>query len=289
MIGLISLPSLSVKKTLAATVLVTVSCFAYASTTVITFDESSVDGNLVSLQHGTVINNQYAAVGVQVTVDNQSTGPDLGVLYNTSPGTSAADKNNDRDSDLTGPNWGNSNFDASNYSAGNALIIQENNYGCDDGVCNQPDDQVGGSNGGLTGYITFDLDFNIDALGFDLIDFQSDLRTPEVANSEVMLYDNAIKTQSFRFSDFLSAPNGALYGESSINRIFIDSFASNNVSTVKFKIYGTGAIDNLTLTTTSSSTTSISEPPIFAFFGLTLLGMLRFNRRTYDKRCANGQ
>lgn len=267
---------ISFKKFVAAALLASGASVAYAGTTVITFDEDTIDGDIVALQHGTVINNQYQDVGVTISVNNKGGGPNKGVLYNTTPGTSSSDKNNDRDADLTGPTWGNSNFDASSYNAGNTLIIQENSTGCGDGVCNDPDDQAGRNSDGLAGYVTFNLDFEIEALGFDLIDFQSDLTAPEVTKSEVMLFDDTMKVQTFKFSDFISDANSAMYGENSINRIFIDSFTSTTIDKVKFKIFGTGAIDNLRLTTTS---TQVPEPGTLALFGLTLLGLTRLTRK----------
>ncbi len=266
----------SFKKIISAAVITTASSVAFAGTTVITFDEDTIAGNIVTLQHGTVIQNQYQDVGVTVNVNNKGGGPNKGVLYNTAPGTDSADKNNDRDSDLTGPAWGNSNFDASSYSAGNSLVIQENNNGCGDNVCNKPDDQVGRSSDGLAGYITFNLDFDIAALGFDLIDFQADLRAPEVASSEVRLFEDAMQVQTFTFSDFINDANSALYGENSINRIFIDSFSNTNINKVEFKIFGTGAIDNLRLTNTS---TQVPEPGTLALFGLALFGLTRLTRK----------
>ncbi len=263
--------TLSLKKIISAAVLVTASAVVHAGTTVITFDEDTIAGNLVTLQHGTVISNQYAALGVNISVDNNQSGPDLGVLYNTDPGTGAPDKFNDADSDLTGPNWGNSNFAAGTYEAGNSLIIQENNTGCGDLVCNSPDDQAGE----LAGYITFDLDFEIDALGFELIDFQDNRRgVKEVQNSLVTVYNAAMQQQVFNFSDFTSAQYGAAnFGENSINRIMIDSFNIAGVNKVKFEVHGTGALDSLRLTT------KVSEPATLALFGLMLAGMARVSRR----------
>lgn len=252
------------------------SSIALAGTTVITFDEETIAGSLVSFKHGTVVKDQYAAVGVRVSVDNLSSGPDLGVLYDTSPGT-GGNKNNDRDSDLTGPNWGNSNIaGANNYSAGNALIIQENGNGCSDGVCNRPDDQVGRRGDGLSGIITFDLDFEISSLGFDLIDFQSDLSTPEVSGSQVIL-SNAMDSVAYNFSDFLSAPNNSLFGENSINRVVLNSLGLSGINQVKFKIFGTGAIDTLRLGETPL--TQVSEPVSLALFGLALFGLFRVTRK----------
>lgn len=261
------------KSIFSAAVLVTASAGVHAATTVITFDEDTIAGNVVTLQHGTVIDNQYAALGVNVSVDNQQSGPDLGVLYNTAPGTSAPDKNNDSDADLTGPNWGNSNFSSGSYSAGNTLIIQENDSGCGDNVCNDPDDQAGE----LAGYITFDLDFEITELGFELIDFQdNNSGVQEVQNSLVTVYNAAMEQQVFNFSDFTSAQYGAAsFGENSINRVMIDSFNIAGVNKVLFEVHGTGALDTLRLT----SSTEIPEPATLALVGLMLAGMGRASRR----------
>ena len=239
---------------------------SFGGTTTITFDD-------LGITHGTVINTQFS--GVTISAENFSRGPDLAVAYSTMPNNpaNAGLRRHRYDPDLEGPDWGNNNLaqfglDASSYHTGNALIIQENNIGCGDGICDYPDDE--GSR--PAGIVTFDFDFNITSLAFDLIDFQD----VETTNSNVTFYNDALESITYRFSSFIGGVHNAVYGDNSLNRIILSSIGISNANRAVFDFGGSGAVDTIKYTT---STTAVPEPTtlaliVFAVFGLT------YQRRT---------
>lgn len=256
------------KRNLSKLVAISTLCFSGMSlggTTTITFDE-------LGITHGTVINSQFS--GVSISAENFSHGPDLAVAYSTMPNNPANDglHRSQYDRDLEGPDWGNSNLaqfglDASSYHTGNALIIQENNIGCGDGICDYPDDE--GSR--PAGIVTFDFDFNITSLAFDLIDFQD----VETTNSNVTFYNDALESITYTFSSFIGGVHNAVYGDNSLNRIILSSIGINNANRAVFDFGGSGAVDTIKYTTS----TDVPEPStlallVFAAFGLT------YKRRT---------
>jgi len=103
---------------------------SFASAMTLTFDETSIE-------HGTIIDDEYGAYGVSIRALNNSTGPDLAVAYDTS--SRAAHNTSNRDPDLTS-SWSGGNIIDPSYNAGNALIVQENNW-CFSNICAAPDDE----------------------------------------------------------------------------------------------------------------------------------------------------
>ena len=236
------------------------SYLAQAVTSTITFDEPNI-------AHGTVVNTQFS--GVAISADNLANGPDLAVAYSTVPNnpSNVGLASGQYDADLEGPDWGNNNFaqfgiDASSYNTGNALIIQENNIGCDDGVCDFPDDE--GSR--PAGTVTFDFDFNITSLSFDLIDFED----VEKTNSNVTFFNEVMESITYTFSSFIGGVHNAVYGDNSINRIILDTIGITDANRVVFDFGGSGAIDTVKYTTS----TDIPEPSTLALMILAVLGFV---------------
>lgn len=245
---------------LALTLCVTAG-YAQAGTSTITFDE-------VGIAHGTVLNTQFS--GVTISAENFSDGPDLAVAYDTS------DTTNGRDEDLEGPTWGNNNLaqfgiDASSYSSGNAVIIQENNRGCGDGVCNHPDDE--GSR--PSGTVTFDFDMTITSLAFDLIDFED----VESRNSNVTFYNDAMQSITYTFASFMGGVHNAVYGDNSINRILLGSIGISNANRAVFDFGGSGAVDTIKYTTS----TDVPEPSTLALLAFAVFGLTRARRRQTNR------
>lgn len=239
---------------------------AMANVTTITFDEVTQ-----GLVHGSVLNSQYS--GISISAENLSSGPDLAVIYNTSGGNSTQ-----YDTDLEGPAWGNNNLaqhslDASTYQAGNAVIIQENNYqnSCDTGICARPDDE--GSR--PSGTVTFEFDFNITSMGFDLIDFED----VERRNSSVTFFNDAMESVTHTFSSFTGGIHNAVFGDNSINRIYLASIGLTNVNKAVFSFGGSGAVDTIKYVREPGTSTQVSEPSVLALMALALIALVRRKAR----------
>lgn len=269
---------LKIRHLCSLTAVLTMTAVSFASNAAIktiTFEEFGIG-------HGTVVNSQYQSLyGIDISADNARRSFDLAVAYDTQPNNPAnhGKSSGQYDRDLEGPNWGNNNLsqfgiDASQYHTGNALIIQENNRGCHDGVCDYPDDE-----GSLSaGTITFDFnDFTFASFGFDLIDFQD----VEVRNSRVT-FSNAMESVTHTFASFASSSvHNAVFGDNSLNRIMLSSLGIQHANKAVFDFGGSGAIDNIRF---SGPVTSVPEPATLLLFGAA--GVMLFFRKRKYARCA---
>ncbi len=203
-----------------------------------------------SYVHGQVIDTEYQPI-VTISAQNRSSGPDLAVVFDsTLTGT--------RDPDLEGTfNSNNPNL-ADDFDPGNILIVQENDSGCGDGICNYPDDE--GSR--PAGIITFDF---AQAITLESIDF-FDVEGAETANNAIRLFDSA--------GDELLA--GAFFTPNTGGDNLWDQVVFNvaGISKIEVNFGGSGALDNLVY--------SVSEVPVPAavfLFAPALLGFVSLRRR----------
>ncbi len=208
--------------------------------------------------HGTVI-DQITADGLvlDIAVENFR-GPDIGVVF---------------DSDLRGTTEPDLEFD----DQGNILIIQKNDVGCDDGICDLPDDQGAKPAG------SFQLDFSIAILSFglDLLD---------VEPNEAMGSFHFFVEQGGSFMQVgptvtfeeLTDPNSPFYdpdiefGDNTANTVSPFSASDFGVSAfdrVVLAMGGSGGLDNLELE-------PVPEPGTVALVSAGLILLAAAGRRT---------
>lgn len=246
---------------------VSASQFALSQTITLDFD---VDGFGEEIVHGQVVDNEYANLGVEIYGVNQGGGPDRSVAY-SSTGMG-------RDSDLEANFSGGNAANTTGAEAGNLLIIQENNTGCGDGICDQPDDEGSRPAGELY------IDFNraIESTSFDLIDVEQ----VETTGASLSLLDEdrmVIEGSELTFES-LGQQNGATFGDNfynTISTIFFDALnLTKEVFGLKFDLGGSGAINNVSATYTAVPEFDASTAPI----SLALLGGILALRREKNRR-----
>jgi len=244
--------------------LITLASLAFASggsAATITFE---------GLEHGRIVTDQFSGPGVNVSImaTNAGTngGPGLAVAFNTDLGAG-----NSRDDDLQfGTGWAGGNIQ--DLALGNILIIQENNIGCGDGVCNEPDDE--GSR--PAGTLIFEFDVPVLDFGFDLVDVED-----TVAEGGSITFYDGFETVNIQMMDamFLLAP-GIELGDRTANRITPFTLAAlqqlnpdlGQITRVDINMGGSGGVDNVNFT-------PVPEPGTAAMMGLGLAGLAAAGRR----------
>ena len=215
---------------------------ATAAPITLTFDD-------VGMVHGTVVNTQYS--GVTISAINTGGGPNLAVAFDSNlTGT--------RDDDLQfNSGWSTGNL-APDTRLGNLLIIQENPNGCQDGICDAPDDE--GSR--PAGSLIFEFDVPVTSFGLDLVDVESLAEE----DGSITFFDGA-SSVTVDMTTFLS---GLILGNNSANRV--DPFdlgdlpGLSQITKVELTLHGSGGVDNVTFT-------PVPEPASAALLALGVLGL----------------
>ena len=179
--------------------------------------------------HGQVIDDQYlASDGLTISADNHSKSFDLAVVFDSSLTSTA-------DDDLEGPGgraWAAGNV-AADTVFGNLLIVQENQTGCSDGVCNSPDDQAPPG-----GDLIFAFDAEIQSFGFDVVDIESS----QAIGARVLFFSGAgpaIATVSF--ADFECTVG--LFCDASVD--FAGNNSANHVANITAAALGVAGFDRV--------------------------------------------
>lgn len=199
-----------------------------ASASIITFS---------GLEHGRIVNNQFAGLGLTVAADNFNRSFDLAVAFNTQlSGTP--------DPDIQGPPWSAGNLSPDTV-LGNVLIIQENNTGIGDGIANNPDDE--GSRPAGEFLLTFANAVSV--FGLDIVDIEN-----EVAETGgIRLFSNNVMVVDITWA-MLRNPASPFYdpsivfGDRSANRVVplvASSFGVSGFDRAVVRMGGSGAIDNI--------------------------------------------
>ncbi|MCH2170466.1 PEP-CTERM sorting domain-containing protein [Myxococcota bacterium] len=227
---------------------------------------SLIDFN--AFEHGRVVDLNIP--GLSITAENVGGGPDLAVVFDSNlSGT--------RDPDLEAASGGATLWSAGNLvgvDLGGILILQENGFGCWDGVCNRPDDE--GSR--PAGSLTLDFEAPIESFGLDLIDI--DGLTLELG---ALVFVGSLGTDTVPFTDLL---NPGDVGNNSANRVdplALTDMGIGNIQRIRVEWGGSGALDNLQYTLTPEPSTGS-----LIALGLVTLGVATGRRRPesrYWNRC----
>jgi hypothetical protein len=248
---------------LCLTTLLSFSFTAHAAINVLDFD---------SFQNGQIVDNQYlASHGVSIDSVNYKGNEDdvlgLQVAFNTL-------NNNSRDNDLEFNNNNNDYNDidsAYSYTAlnmpgysgasdpGNVLILQENNEGCSDGICDTPDDEASRA----AGYFEFSFTSLVSILNIDFFDVE----------------DKAGQDQKFYAIQFFDGDNKEIHKNNYVPTMGDGQFVRqaftgiDNVKRLVLNMPGSGAIDNLAF-----RTAEVPEPGTLAILFVALGFSLRYKR-----------
>ncbi len=182
------------------------------------------------LEHGLIVDTQFADRGILVEAVNPNRSFDLAAVFNTN-------LMDTRDPDLQSP-WSVGNLPEST-DIGSILIIQENNKGVGDGIADRPDDEGRRA----AGQLIFGFDRVVRSIGFDLVDLES--ATSESSLLELFRGDTLML--SIGFAEFEAGgayDNGAIYGDNSLNRIGPIDVAGGFDRAV-FSLGGSGGLDNI--------------------------------------------
>ena len=199
--------------------------------------------------HGEIVT---AAGGVTIEADNVNRSFDLAVAFDSDfVGVTA-----DPDLQAGDAIWSGGNLQGENL--GRMLILQENDAGCDTGVCSNPDDEGRRP----AGTLSFLFEVPVLSFGFDLIDIDS----LTLENGAITFYDVAGGSASIDFATLLA---GYEIGNNTANRIKTMDFAElqiGAISKVEFSMGGSGAIDNVNFQV-------VPEPTTALLMGLGLAGL----------------
>lgn len=198
---------------------------------------------------GTIVDNEYADLGITISALNFDNNLDLAVVFDTNNPTGG-------DSDLGGPFTAGPDNNLGSIAPGNVLIIQENDN-CNALTCTTPDDE--GSRPG--GQFTFEFD---QAVTLNSIDF-FDVELPEAGPGE----DNRISL--FDINGGLIALNFFTPDTGGDNQWARTFFGVEGVARIVINMGGSGAIDNIDVTV-------VPVPAALPLF-LTALGGLGFMRK----------
>jgi hypothetical protein len=195
-----------------------------------------------TLDHGRIVTSSQ---GVAISATNLSYGPDYAVVFDSNLlGT------RDEDLQLLSPSipggengWKSGNL-ASDTDLGFLLIIQENDWGCNDGVCDVADDEGDRPPGSI------EFDFSavegglFTTLQFDIVDLES--TTAEDGELEFFLGLDLVGSISFSAFEGI---DGVTFGDNSANSMPAIDVASFGISTVfdrtVFNLGGSQALDNI--------------------------------------------
>ncbi|QDT62896.1 PEP-CTERM sorting domain-containing protein [Calycomorphotria hydatis] len=245
--------------------------------------------NFEGLEHGRIVNTQYASQGLTViTAVNTGGGPNLAAAFDS-------EEHWTQDPDLEGPPWSKGNL-APSTVLGNILIIAENSWGSSDGILNYPDDEGTSPAGSLF----FEFNADIDSFGFDAIDVEGPKKAHghhagDDADYNVTFYDDGNALATVGFDQFITPGDpffdaSVKYGNNSANRITPITVAALNAAfglaisafdMVEIHFGGSTAVDNIywTFADDGGGTGIVPEPGALSLSLLGLVSLAAIYRR----------
>ena len=216
------------------------------------------DFGTTNFQHGTVVNTQYS--GVTISASNLGAGgtnsdgsgiPNLAVVFDSRLSPT-------RDPDLQDPFSGPLD---SNFRPGNILIIQENDIGCADSICNRPDDEGTRPSGALI----FEFDNPVELTSLDFFDIENFPTNDEDSGLTQMRFLDAADNELFSSVDIPGTG-----GDNTWDRLFFTGITG--IRKLEVNLYGSGAIDRLEYSV-------VPLPASVWLFGSALIGFIGYSRR----------
>ena len=162
-----------------------------------------------------------------------------------------------------------------NTGFGNVLVVQENNWGCSDGICNYADDEAGG------GALRFSFDKIHQIKSFDYFDIdgipdqQAETIVVKLFTAEGFDWSDSVNgTDVFMVDGVLSTGGDNTYRTHVLTE-------TQFVYGIEFIFSSSGAIDNLVLETVTN-TTDVPAPASLPIFiaGVAAIGYLKRCRRS---------
>ncbi|MGB0631596.1 MAG: hypothetical protein ACPGRZ_12970 [Alphaproteobacteria bacterium] len=257
---------------LISTTLIACAAFAFstqAATITLDFDAAS-DGEIIS--DGTSSNPAYSGIGI--TALNTGGGPNLAVAYDSE---GAIGRDSDLEENRYASKFTNAGTGTTGHTGfGNVLVVQENSWGCSDGVCNYADDEAGG------GALRFAFEDEYQVKSFDYFDIDG-IPDQQAETIIVKLFTDP----NFDWSDAVNGSDVFLVDgvlSTGGDNTYRTHVLTNNqfVYGIEFVFSSSGAIDNIVLETASNTSDPIPAPAMFPVFLAGFAAMRVLGRRKFS-------
>ncbi|MGJ8682207.1 PEP-CTERM sorting domain-containing protein, partial [Paraglaciecola sp.] len=235
--------------------LLCLSTYSHATVSVLDFD---------SFQDGQIIDNEYLnSHGVSISsVNYKGDNPDIlnrqvafNTLNNSSRDNDLEFNNNNNDYNDVDSDYRYTALNMPGYSGasnpGNVLILQENGWGCSDGVCNHPDDE--GTR--AAGYFEFQFTNLVDILNIDFFDIEDQVNQ-DVKYYAIQFFDES--NNEIHQNNYMPTMGDGQF----VRQVFS---GVSNVKRLIINMPGSGAIDNLAF-----KATEVPEPTTLAILFIAL-------------------